>query len=106
MFLYSNNSCLWSHFAVRENGDDCWCQLAKEKNNTQRSMLRDCWRKQQQQNQNNFQKKEEGKWKNGSVLFFSSSCHVVKGKMRKIFLETYTSSENERRRSTEKSVRT
>lgn len=76
-----------SHFAVRENGADCWCQLAKKKHtafHVTRLLTR-----QQQQNQNNFQERRRKMWKKSAAAYIFS-CRVVKENERN-FPSTYTS---------------
>lgn len=63
-----------SHFAVRENGDDCWCQLWRKK-----IPVTTAAKQQQQQNQNNFF--EERRRKKSANI---AACREVKGKTRKI----------------------
>lgn len=65
-----------SHFAVRENGDDCWCQLRRKKNSKLRML---CTEKQQQQNQNNFQERRK---------HIFCCCRVAKRKNEKKFPST------------------
>lgn len=87
-----------SHFAVRENGDDCWCQLRRKKNSKLRML---CTEKQQQQNQNNFQERRKhifcccrvAKRKNEK----NPTIHTESdGEKKKNFIQTMTSRETEK----------